>query len=313
MDLLDLQAFELIRSDGSIRLSILYHPQETHLGQAHLRMMHTTQPITRASMVMAMTDSTAMERVQASPWIVSVYQACGLSMFSELMKGGTLTTRLMVRPSGRRVKYFPMERLRYALQVSRALADIHAAQVAHLDIQPKNIMLDKDDGNGQIYLNDFNLARLSDTRTARVTNTSMETNFHQDMRQLGKLLYTIRTGRLLNKDLNGFWKDTGQSTTANEQNNNTTTSHWNVRLRQLNFSNLEEGKTSHKATLALSTLEWAISTCLQPVDPANRPTSQQLWRGFESVYEEIRNHANTRSLADIRQRFESGLQSLQHS
>ena len=138
-------------------------------------------------------------------------------------------------------------------------------------------------------------------------NKTLEDNFHQDVIMLGKVLYPIRTGRRLRKDMNdGFWKD-NMMIGANDKQQNLTEEHWAVRVQQLNFSSLEEGKTTHRATLALSTLEWAISACLQTDTPRGFPSAQQLLWGLEGAYEEIRNHAANRSLSDIQQIFERGL------
>jgi hypothetical protein len=132
---------EFLPSDGAFRLSALYQPQQEQQQQQHLRMISYGRRWTRADMIMAMYDATAMQMVQASrPYLVEIANACGLSLMSEFMAGGPLTYQLAVPPprAGRKVKYFPMERLMYAMQTAHALADVHVANIAHMDIQVKS-------------------------------------------------------------------------------------------------------------------------------------------------------------------------------
>jgi hypothetical protein len=312
---------ELLPSGGSFRLSALYHPQQQQQliqlqdQQQHLRMIHYGRPWTRADMIKGMNDATAMQNVQASPWVVQIYNACGLSLTSEFMAGGTLTSQLAVPPraNGRKLEYFPMERLGYAIQTAKAVADVHAANMVHMDIYVKNLMLDD---QGQVHLNDFNLARLlppiapassssSQRQDQDHLRTTMKKNWQHDMFMLGKVLYTIRTGRLLQKDLDGIWRKAAANNTTGRHANETdnTLIGEKVGVRGFNFSSLEEGKTSHRANLALSTLEWCISACLQPILPADRPTAQQLRTALEGAQEAILRHpeTNSSSLQDLQQ------------
>ena len=293
-------AVDFLQSDGAFRLSALYQSPQLQIHQKHqqhhLRMIHYALRWTRAHLIMAMNDATAMQRVQGSPWIVTIYNACGLSLMSEFMEGGTLPAKLLVplRSNGRQLKYFPMERLDYAIQTAMAVADVHAANIAHMDIQPKNFMLDD---KGQIHLNDFNLARLLPKDAVstvssppsltvnpqlRDRTTFMTRNWKQDMFLLGKLLYTIRTGRLLHKYLHSIWKPT-----VTQQLFSNATDTVEIQIRGFNFSSLHEGKTSHRAELALSTLEWCMSACLQPIRSTDRPSALQLLAALEHAKEAL--------------------------
>ncbi len=280
----DLSQIDFLEGDGAFRLSALYNPSQRHLGLAHLRMTHLDRPWSRADVIMSMNDATAMEHVQSSPYIVSIYNACGASMMSEFMAGGRLGNQLGVRTQGRNVKYFPMKRLRYAVQSTRAVVDIHVVNIANMDLQVKNLMLDETD---QVHLNDFNLARLP-SLTAPIP---MKRNQEHDIFMLGKVYYWIRTGRPLKMDLDRVWK-----VTRNDSNMEKLID----RVKGLNFSRLTEGKASHRATLALSTLEWCASACLQPTLPSDRPTAKQLLNALEKAQEAISNRANMTSLNQLR-------------
>ena len=50
---------------------------------------------------------------------------------------------------------------------------------------------------------------------------------------------------------------------------------------------MNEGKTSHRAELALSTLEWCMSACLQPIRSTDRPSALQLLAALEHAKEAL--------------------------
>jgi hypothetical protein len=69
-------------------------------------------------------------------------------------------------------------------------------------------------------------------------------------------------------------------------------------VRGLNFSSLEVGKTSHRANLTLSTLEWCISACLQLILPADRPAAQQLVAALAGAQDALLRMRNDRPDTD---------------
>jgi serine/threonine protein kinase len=52
----------------------------------------------------------------------------------------------------------------FAMQISGALNEMHAADFSHSDLKPQNVFVDKNDKNGeyQCYLGDFGLAKILD-------------------------------------------------------------------------------------------------------------------------------------------------------
>jgi serine/threonine protein kinase len=134
-------------------------------------------------------------------------------MVLPFISGGTLATRLAQAPGG-----LPLDEIAGDLdQLAEALDFAHAQGVIHRDIKPTNVLLD---GQGQLYLADFGIARLFDpsgdaddqrsptplTQTGQVLGTPLYMAPEQltgarvgpaaDIYSLGIVVYQLVTGNV---------------------------------------------------------------------------------------------------------------------
>jgi hypothetical protein len=105
-------------------------------------------------------DALSMERLTASPNIVSIYGHCGNTVLTEYLPRGLDT---IVYNNGDKkqtetvaTRQTPLGRLHLALHVARGVAAIHdlpGGPIIHADIQAKQFLVDS---HGVVKLNDFN-------------------------------------------------------------------------------------------------------------------------------------------------------------
>lgn len=129
-------------------------------------------------------DTMVMERLTKSPYVVSTYGCCGITQVVEYAQGGSLYD-LVERLRGAKgfepaLDMSSVDRLRVAIQVITALADLHGfekdgvASVSHNDFDTDQLLLI----DGVYKLNDFNLAYLlkRDGNTKEVCRNYMRVN-----------------------------------------------------------------------------------------------------------------------------------------
>jgi serine/threonine protein kinase len=109
-------------------------------------------------------DAMTMERLTASPYIVSIYGHCGNTVLTEyivrsldkVIYDNWEDSDLLVAG---RTRSTPLGRLRLSLDVARGVAAMHGVRggpIIHADIQAKQFLVDP---NGTVKLNDFNRCR----------------------------------------------------------------------------------------------------------------------------------------------------------
>jgi tRNA A-37 threonylcarbamoyl transferase component Bud32 len=118
----------------------------------------------------------------------------------ELVEGETLKQRI------KRMGRLPVdESVAYAIEIGRALAAAHAAQLVHRDVKPQNVLIDQE---GRAKVTDFGIARSLEvhglTATGRVLGTTdyvapeqalgHEVTEQSDVYSLGIVLYEMLAG-----------------------------------------------------------------------------------------------------------------------
>jgi len=107
-------------------------------------------------------DATAYAMLQGSPHIPNIYGYCTNTAIFDVAKGGTLEDMLEDPDLKVISQWKPEDKLRYAWQVTKAVADVHSvgniynsAAISHTDIGPSQYLWI----DGMFKLNDFNRAR----------------------------------------------------------------------------------------------------------------------------------------------------------
>lgn len=134
--------------------------------------------------------------------LFSVGESLGLVM--DLVPGGSLREYLREHHALR-----PAEAARLAAQVAAALAEAHELGIVHRDLKPDNILLHREDGQLDIRLTDFGIARVLNTPSLTTPNAVVGTPHYMapeafqgtptspaaDVYALGVLIYESVCGR----------------------------------------------------------------------------------------------------------------------
>lgn len=107
-------------------------------------------------------DALAMERLTSSPYVASIFGACGTSQVVEFSPYGNLFDWMKLTRHGQRELPTPIEKLKFGIQISTAVADVHSIDqdkgllsLTHNDVCCHQfIMVD-----GVFKLGDFHLSR----------------------------------------------------------------------------------------------------------------------------------------------------------
>lgn len=128
-----------------------------------LKMMKGEHEVDHRNMERHRRDALSMERLTASPHVVSIYGHCGNTVLTEHLPRGL---DAIIYNNGDKkqnetvaTRQTPLGRLRLALDVARGVAAIHDLEggpIIHADIQAKQFLVDP---QGVVKLNDFNRCR----------------------------------------------------------------------------------------------------------------------------------------------------------
>jgi Protein tyrosine and serine/threonine kinase len=114
-------------------------------------------------------DAMIQEHLTASPFVMNIYGYCGTSVLAPLATSGSLYDYIhSVRRSGGGQKWTSQQKHQVAIQMANGLADVHAANVVHNDLDVSQYVF----ANGIFQLNDFNHGKL----LLQVRNTTSNNN-----------------------------------------------------------------------------------------------------------------------------------------
>lgn len=106
-------------------------------------------------------DALVMERLTCSPYVASIYGACGTSQLVEYSAYGNLFDWMKLTRHGQRESPTPVEKLKLAIQIATGVADMHSidqdqglVSMAHNDICCHQFMM----VDGTFKLGDFHLS-----------------------------------------------------------------------------------------------------------------------------------------------------------
>ncbi len=105
-------------------------------------------------------DSLTMERLTKSPYVLNIYNQCGASQVLEYASGGNIFNLIQKARKKRRDDMSPEDKLRIAIQIASAVADLHTFEddgmvsVTHNDICCDQFVY----VDGVYKLNDFHLS-----------------------------------------------------------------------------------------------------------------------------------------------------------
>lgn len=290
-----LPIFQLLSTAGSWRIVWKYNPP-LHLSESIvLKMLHLRHNYTHESFRLHQIDAMAMERLTASPYVVSAFGFCGqtvLTPVSHMSASSFVKTK--ENQSSRR-------RLKLARNIARALADVHSidypgstnATLTHNDINMANVV----ELHGTLQLNDFNIAQLLRWNGTQPCNSSPirfpspkwkapeENHFlahsnakgpvphidttKTDVYSLGNIFFTLLTSRQpwVNLEPDG---PLNQSQVA-------------ARKAAGGIPFVPE-KYTNNPKLAQQALYAATMACYR-LDPTSRPTATQLAWGLDQAYQ----------------------------
>ena len=92
-------------------------------------------------------DALAMEHLTSSQHVINIFSHCGNSVVTEYADGDRVGTLADTK------KKIPLARLKIARDIASGLADVHDANIVHLDVNLANIV----SIGGKLKLNDFNI------------------------------------------------------------------------------------------------------------------------------------------------------------
>lgn len=104
-------------------------------------------------------DTIAMERLSASPFVLSIHGNCGVSQIIELGESSLHDLIKLARLHGDRLT--PKDKLKIGLQLASGIADVHSIDgnvpsMSHNDLDPGQIIL----VDGVYKVSDFHLASI---------------------------------------------------------------------------------------------------------------------------------------------------------
>src|SRR5512136_2182289 len=149
--------YRILEKLGEGGMGVVYKAQDLHLDRAVALKVLPPEKVADPDRKRRFVQEAKAASALNHPHIVHIYdidQSDGTDFIAmEYVEGQTLDQRIGHR--GMRLN----DALKYAVQITDALAKAHAAGIVHRDLKPTNVMVSKD---GVVKVLDFGLAKLTE-------------------------------------------------------------------------------------------------------------------------------------------------------
>jgi len=195
--------FRIVNRLGSGGMGDVYRAEDLKVRQAVALKFLPPQWAADRAWLARLADEVRVARSVTHPYLCRLHDLVTIGdrtfICMEYIDGEDLNALL------RRVGRLPTDKApETARQLCAAVAALHANNILHRDLKPANVMID---GNGQVHITDFGLARLSDDVPAHEIRAgtpaymapeqmaAREVTPLSDLYSMGMILYEIYTGR----------------------------------------------------------------------------------------------------------------------
>jgi serine/threonine protein kinase len=162
-----IQHYQIVETLGRGGMGVVYKARDTHLDRFVVIKVLPPEKVSDPERKRRFAQEAKAASALNHPNIVHIYdiaEADGIQFIAmEYVPGKTLDQ--IIGRKGLRLS----EALKYAIQISDALAQAHAAGIIHRDLKPSNIMMAE---NGLVKVLDFGLAKLTETATSEFAETA---------------------------------------------------------------------------------------------------------------------------------------------
>jgi len=162
-----IQHYQIVETLGRGGMGVVYKARDTHLDRFVAIKVLPPEKVSDPERKRRFAQEAKAASALNHPNIVHIYdvaEADGIQFIAmEYVPGKTLDQ--IIGRKGLRLS----EALKYAIQISDALAQAHAAGIIHRDLKPSNIMMAE---NSLVKVLDFGLAKLTETATSEFAETA---------------------------------------------------------------------------------------------------------------------------------------------
>ena len=177
--------YQIVETLGRGGMGVVYKARDTHLDRFVAIKVLPPEKVADPERKLRFVQEAKAASALNHPNIIHLYdiaEADGVQFIAmEFVAGETLDK--MIGRKGLRLN----DALKYAIQITDALAKAHSAGIIHRDLKPANIMVTE---NGLVKVLDFGLAKLAETATSEFGETATVRETHSPLTEEGTVVGT---------------------------------------------------------------------------------------------------------------------------